>query len=137
MIVGITVGAFFIHDSTFDVVMSVIGYIGGFLFYIIMITSIVDFSDKWTERWNEKAETSGKTYYFAGVVIFTIFFYACFIALVAVLFVYYGHGECKLHQFFISFNLILCVLVSVFSNLPPIKECKFHVIELNFLNLIL
>lgn len=31
-------------------------------------------------------------------------------------------SECKLHKFFISFNLILCIGVSVISILPKIQE---------------
>jgi hypothetical protein len=31
-------------------------------------------------------------------------------------------GECKLHEFFISFNLILCIIVSVTSVLPAVQE---------------
>jgi len=30
--------------------------------------------------------------------------------------------ECSLHKFFISFNLILCAIVSVVSIIPPIQE---------------
>lgn len=31
-------------------------------------------------------------------------------------------GECKLHEFFISFNLIVCVILSVVSVLPKVQE---------------
>lgn len=31
-------------------------------------------------------------------------------------------GDCRLHEFFISFNMILCVVLSVTSVLPIIQE---------------
>jgi hypothetical protein len=31
-------------------------------------------------------------------------------------------GDCKLHEFFITFNLILCVILSVTSVLPGVQE---------------
>ena len=31
-------------------------------------------------------------------------------------------GECKLHEFFITFNMILCVAMSVASVLPIVQE---------------
>ena len=31
-------------------------------------------------------------------------------------------GDCRLHEFFISFNMILCIILSVTSVLPIIQE---------------
>ena len=31
-------------------------------------------------------------------------------------------GDCKLHEFFISFNMILCIILSVISILPKVQE---------------
>ena len=31
-------------------------------------------------------------------------------------------GDCRLHEFFISFNMILCVVLSVTSVLPIVQE---------------
>ena len=33
-------------------------------------------------------------------------------------------GDCALHKFFISFNLILCIIVSVMAVIPKIQEGK-------------
>lgn len=122
IIIGTIIGAFFIHDKGFEMGMMVVGVIGGFIFYIIMMITVVDFSYKWTESWNERYENSGQGCWFFGVIFFSIIFYACFIALVVVLYIYYAYPSCTLHQFFVSFNLILCILVSVVSILPKIKK---------------
>ena len=45
--------------------------------------------------------------------------------LLVLFYVYYtgtAVGECKLHEFFISFNMILCIILSVISILPKIQE---------------
>ena len=38
-------------------------------------------------------------------------------------FIYLGssHGQCKLHEFFISINMILCLVLSVTSVLPVVQ----------------
>ena len=48
---------------------------------------------------------------FLGAIAFTVISY-----------IFYAHSGCPLHQFFVSLNLILCVIVSVISILPKIQE---------------
>lgn len=35
---------------------------------------------------------------------------------------FFSPGDCRLHEFFISFNLILCIILSVVSILPKVQE---------------
>ena len=123
-------GAFFIRDTKFEEAMMVVGGFGSFLFYIIIMVNIVDFSYKWTANWNENYENTSQKCWFIGLIVFSIFFFACFIALCVILFIYYGYSSCHLHKFFISFNLILCVIITIISILPKVHECEF----LGFIN---
>ena len=59
----------------------------------------------------------------AGLLFFTITFFAISLTLVVLFFIYYtSEGSCTLHKFFISVNLILCVGLSVTSLVPVIQE---------------
>ena len=62
--------------------------------------------------------------YFAAEVEFSLTFrYGAAIAAFALLIAYYTgeySGQCKLHEFFASINLIICVALSVVSILPKV-----------------
>jgi len=127
-LIGIVIGAFFIKGeagSQFSTAWMVIGMIGGFLFILIQLVLLVDFAHSWNERWVGKYEETQSKVWFAGLLGFTIFFYLISLTLVILFYLYYAHsGECGLHKFFISFNLILCVIVSVIAILPQVQEAN-------------
>ncbi|KAK3088575.1 hypothetical protein FSP39_020772 [Pinctada imbricata] len=123
VLIGICVGAFFIPRGSFGIALMWIGLIGAFLFIIIQLILLIDFAHGWAESWVEKhEETESKCYYF-GLLFFTIIFYLVGITMVVLFYIFYGtHSDCTLHKFFISFNLILCVGVSILAILPKIQE---------------
>ncbi|GFO44868.1 serine incorporator [Plakobranchus ocellatus] len=120
--VGIAVGAFFIPRGTFGETWMVFGMIGGFLFILIQLVLIVDFAHGWAESWVEKYEETESKAYYVGLFFFTILFYIISIVAVVLFYVYYATGSCALHKFFVSFNLILCVAMSVVAILPKVQE---------------
>lgn len=123
LLIGVCVGAFFIPRGEFGQAWMVIGLIGAFLFIIIQLILLIDFAHGWAENWVGQYEETGSKAYYAGLLFFTAVFYVISITAVVLFYVYYADGsECKLHKFFISFNLILCVVVSVISILPRIQE---------------
>uniref|UniRef100_A0A0B7AKZ1 Serine incorporator n=1 Tax=Arion vulgaris TaxID=1028688 RepID=A0A0B7AKZ1_9EUPU len=122
IMVGICVGAFFIPEGSFGEVWMVFGMIGAFLFILIQLVLLVDFAHGWAESWVEKYEdTESKCYYF-GLFFFTIFFYLVSLVAVILFYIYYASGDCALHKFFVSLNLILCVIMSTVAILPKIQE---------------
>lgn len=125
-VIGLCIGAFFIKgDSSFTTAWMVIGMIGGFLFILIQLVLLVDFAHSWNERWVGKYEETQSKVWFAGLLGFTIFFYLVALALVIIFYLVYANsGDCALHKFFISFNLILCVIVSVLAILPQVQEAN-------------
>lgn len=127
-IIGICIGAFFIEGesaSKFTLAWMVIGMIGSFLFILIQLVLIVDFAHAWNEKWVGKYEDTASKAWLAGLFGFTVFFFLFSIILVALFYVFYAGGpECSLHKFFISFNLILCAIVSVVSIIPPVQEAN-------------
>jgi hypothetical protein len=100
------------------------GMFGGFMFQIIQLVFIIEFAHSWAENWVAKyEETDSKAYYF-GLIFFTFLHYVVSIASVVLLFMYYGKEGCGLQKFFISFNLILCLIFSLISILPKVQEGK-------------
>lgn len=62
---------------------------------------------------------------FAGLLSFTILYYALAIAAVVLFYIYYTKpDDCTEHKVFISLNLIFCIIISVVSILPKVQvEC--------------
>ncbi|XP_022341529.2 serine incorporator 3-like isoform X3 [Crassostrea virginica] len=123
VLIAICVGAFFIPRGEFGIAWMYVGLAGAFLFIIIQLILLIDFAHGWAESWVEKyEETEAKCYYF-GLLFFTFLFYAVSITAVILFYIYYASGEnCGLHKFFVSFNLILSVAVSVIAILPKIQD---------------
>lgn len=123
IIVGVAVGAFFIPQGSFETAWMVIGMIGGFIFILIQLVLLVDFAHAWNEKWLGNFEDSQSKVWFAGLLFFTVFFYIVSLGLIVVMYVFYTRGDdCQLHKFFVSFNMILCVVMSIMSVLPAIQE---------------
>lgn len=127
LIIGGIIGAFFIPETSFGTTWMYFGMIGGFLFIIIQLILIVDFAHSWADEWvGNYNETESKGWY-AALLGATFFFYAASITGIVLLYVYFTHADsCALNKFFISFNLILCAIISVISTLPAVQERQPH-----------
>jgi len=93
------------------------------LFILIQLILVIDFAHRWAESWVERyEETSSKSWYCA-LIFFTLLQYALCITAIVLFYVYYTTSEgCALNKFFISFNLIMCIVVSVVAVLPKVQE---------------
>lgn len=127
LIIGGCVGAFFIKGHEFGDVWMYFGFIGAFLFILVQLVFIIDFAHSWAEVWvanMEDSDTNAKGW-MAALLFCTAGMYIAVITGIVLLYVYYTgtySGECPLHEFFISINLILCIGMSVISILPKIQE---------------
>lgn len=123
IIIGGMIGAFFIPEGTFGEVWMYFGMIGGFLFIIIQLILIIDFAHSWAEAWVGNAEDNRG--YMAALLSVSGLFYIGSLTAIVLSFVYYTGleaGTCRTHEFFISFNMILCIILSVISVLPQVQE---------------
>jgi len=122
-LIGLLVGAFYIpRNGAFEEVFMYFGLVGGFLFIVIQLILIIDFVHSWNESWVEKFENGQREYYY-GLLFFTVFFYAAAITVVVLGYIFYAsNAGCGLHIFFITFNLVLCLVASVISFLPKVQE---------------
>ncbi|CAG8605800.1 8191_t:CDS:2 [Diversispora eburnea] len=116
--------SFFIPNQFFMFWGNYIALIGSTVFIIVGLVLLVDFAHSWCETCIEKWEGSDNNKWkyilvastltkFLGVVIFTGIMYGFFA----------GSG-CRLNQFFITFNLILCLIGTLFSVHPVIQEAN-------------
>ncbi|NWU44198.1 SERC2 protein, partial [Hylia prasina] len=127
VLVGITVGAFYIPDGAFTSVWFYFGVVGSFLFILIQLVLLIDLAHSWSQRWLRSADEGNAKGWYAALCIITFIFYAASIAAVVLLYVYYTKPEgCTQGKAFISINLILCLIVSVVSIVPKIQEAQPH-----------
>uniref|UniRef100_A0A6A7FSJ3 Serine incorporator 1-like isoform X2 n=1 Tax=Hirondellea gigas TaxID=1518452 RepID=A0A6A7FSJ3_9CRUS len=123
IVIGAIIGAFFIPRGEFGQVWMYFGMTGGFMFIIIQLVLIIDFAHSWAESWIEKLEESGSRGWYCALLSASFFNYAAAITAVVLFFVYYTTtASCGLHKFFISFNMILCVIISFISIHPKVQE---------------
>ncbi|XP_011878871.1 PREDICTED: serine incorporator 1-like [Vollenhovia emeryi] len=123
LIIGGIAGAFFIPERSFGSSWMYFGMLGGFLFIIIQLILIVHFAHSWADAWVGNYEETKSKGWYAALLGATFFNYAISITGAVLLYVYYTHqGDCALNKFFISFNLILCVITGVVSILPTVQE---------------
>ncbi|XP_017331411.1 serine incorporator 2 isoform X1 [Ictalurus punctatus] len=124
ILVGITVGAFFIPDGTFHNVWFYFGIVGSFMFILIQLILLIDFAHSWNEVWVRNAEEGSKGWFF-GLLFFTILHYVLAFAAVVLFYLYYTKPDsCTEHKVFISLNLIFCVIISVVSILPKVQNAS-------------
>jgi hypothetical protein len=122
ILIGISVGAFYIPNGSFEQIFMYFGIIGGFLFILIQLILLIDLAHSWNESWVEKFEEGQKEYYY-GLLIFTGVFYLFALVIAILGYVFYAsNAGCGLHIFFITFNLILCTIATVISILPKVQE---------------
>lgn len=125
ILIGGIIGAFFIPRGEFGTVWMYFGMIGGFLFILIQLVLIIDFAHSWAETWVDKYEENESRGWYCALLFCTFLNYAVAITAVVLFYVYYTTMEsCGLHKFFISFNLILCVIISIVSILPKVQESQ-------------
>ncbi|CAG0923161.1 unnamed protein product [Notodromas monacha] len=127
VVIGGVVGAFFIPHGYFGQIWMYFGMAGGLVFILIQLVLIVDFAHSWAENWLAKVDDGESKAWWAALLSVTFFQYALFITAIVLFFVYYtAGGDCQLNKFFISFNLILCLIVSGISVWPAVQERLPH-----------
>ena len=128
LIIAGWIGAFFIPHGNFGPTWMYFGMIGGFMFIIIQLVLIIDFAHSWAETWGEYHKQSNDASWFYALLAVTGVFYVLTLVTVIVSYSYYTGsvvGQCKLHEFFITFNMLLCVVLTVTSVLPKVNILNF------------
>eukprot|EP00123_Amoebidium_parasiticum_P008778 comp19019_c0_seq1/m.21401 comp19019_c0_seq1/g.21401 ORF comp19019_c0_seq1/g.21401 comp19019_c0_seq1/m.21401 type:complete len:446 (-) comp19019_c0_seq1:595-1932(-) len=122
LITALMVAAFFIPNDFFYG-WGIFGMIGAAVFILIQLILIIDFAFSWSEAWVGNWEESDHSGWFIALLCSSFGMLAGALTLTVIMYVYYiGHGECSLNVFFVTFNLILCVLVGLLAVSSPVQE---------------
>ncbi|XP_074867482.1 serine incorporator 3 [Carettochelys insculpta] len=126
-IVGLMVGAFYIPEGPFTRAWFIIGTLGAFCFILIQLVLLVDFAHSWNESWVERMEEGNSRCWYAALFGCTSLIYILSIISVVLFYVFYTRPDgCTENKFFISFNMIFCITVSIISILPKVQEHQPH-----------
>uniref|UniRef100_A0A4W3IM51 Serine incorporator 3 n=1 Tax=Callorhinchus milii TaxID=7868 RepID=A0A4W3IM51_CALMI len=124
-IIGLIVGAFYIPEGPFTRALFAIGAAGAFLFILIQLVLLVDFAHSWNESWVGKMEDGNSRFWYAALIFITSLCYTLSFITVVLFYVFYTKPEeCTKNKFFISFNMILCIAVTIISILPKVQEAQ-------------
>lgn len=97
--------------------------IGATIFILLGLVLLVDFAHSWSETCLENWENSPSSNFWQWVLIgSTGLMYVFTIALTGLLYGYFAGAGCTLNRFFITFNLIFCVAITVMCVHPLVQE---------------
>ena len=102
-----------------------IGLVGAFIFILIQLILLVDFAHSWNSAWVSNMENTGSKIWAVMLLFCTFLMYGASIAGIVCLYVYYTQStksSCHTNKFFVSFNLILCIVASLFAIHPKVQE---------------
>ncbi|XP_035488524.1 serine incorporator 1 isoform X1 [Scophthalmus maximus] len=124
-LVAVTVGAFYIPDGPFTYTWFVVGSGGAFFFILIQLVLLVDFAHSWNESWIDKLESGNSRTWYGALLVVTVLNYILSFTAVVLFFVFYTKPNgCFVNKFFISFNMLFCIVASVISVLPKVQESQ-------------
>ncbi|CAO3659867.1 unnamed protein product [Rhizopus stolonifer] len=117
---SLLVGSFFIPNGFFEIWGNYLALVGAALFILFGLVLLVDFAHSWTEQCLERMEDSDRWKYvlIGGTLLALI----AAMALTGVLFAFFA--GCSLNQFFITFHLILALLITILCILPQVQEAN-------------
>lgn len=125
IVIATAIGAFFIPEGWFGPTWMWVGLIGGLAFILIQLVLIVDFAHNWADAWVGNYEDSESKGWYCALLSATGLQYVFSLTGIILLYVYYTHAnDCALNKFFISFNMILCIGISVLSIIPRVQEAQ-------------
>lgn len=126
LVIGGTVGAFFIPSAgRFSEGWMYIGLFGAFLFILIQLVLLVDFAHSWNESWVEKMEETGSKVWYVLLMGSTLLMYITTVAGIVCLYVFFTKSKdsnCSTQKFVVSFQLVLCIVISGLAILPKVQE---------------
>ncbi|WVQ77734.1 hypothetical protein IAR50_007424 [Cryptococcus sp. DSM 104548] len=116
--------SFLIPNEFFMAYGSYIAPIGAFFFILIGLVLLVDFAHTWSETCLDNWERSNSNLWQFILVGSTFGMFAATITVTTLLYVFFAGSGCGTNTFFITFNLILTVLVTGIAISHPVQEAN-------------
>jgi hypothetical protein len=98
-----------------------VSLVGATIFILLGLVLLVDFAHSWSETCLENWENSSSNFWQWVLIGSTAIMYAFTITLTGLLYAYFAGSGCTLNQFYISFNLGLCIIITVMSVHPIVQ----------------
>jgi len=114
--------SFFIPNGFFIFWGNYVSLIGATIFILLGLVLLVDFAHSWTETCLENWENSDSNLWQWVLISSTAAMYAGSITLTGLLYAYFAGSGCTLNRFFISFNLALCIIITILCIHPLVQE---------------
>ncbi|KII84434.1 hypothetical protein PLICRDRAFT_701975 [Plicaturopsis crispa FD-325 SS-3] len=118
----LVVVSFFIPNGFFMFWGNYVSLIGATIFILLGLVLLVDFAHSWSETCLEKWENSDSNLWQFILIGSTAGMYAATISLTGVLYAFFAGSGCTLNRFFISFNLVLCIIITILCIHPLVQE---------------
>lgn len=121
----LVVVSFFIPNEFFMFWGNYVALIGATIFILLGLVLLVDFAHSWSETCLENWENSSNSNLWQWILIgSTGGMYAATIALTGVLYGFFAGSGCTLNRFFITFNLVLCIIITGLCIHPAIQDAN-------------
>jgi len=114
--------SFFIPNGFFMFWGNYVALVGASIFILLGLVLLVDFAHSWTETCLENWENSNSNLWQWILIGSTAGMYAGAITLTGILYGFFADSGCTLNRFFISFNLALCIIITILCIHPLIQE---------------
>lgn len=102
-----------------------VSLIGATLFIILGLVLLVDFAHSWSETCLEHIDQNPDDRLWPLILVgSTAGLYLASIVLTVLLYVFFAGSGCTLNQFLISFNLALCVLITLICVHPAVQDAN-------------
>ncbi|EIE81637.1 hypothetical protein RO3G_06342 [Rhizopus delemar RA 99-880] len=116
--------SFFIPSGFFMVWGNYLALFGAAVFILFGLVLLVDFAHSWTEKCMEKYEMEDSTLWKNILIGGTLLMFSGAITLTGIMYGFFATNDCSLNQFFVTLNMILCLLVTVLCVSPKIQEAN-------------
>jgi len=120
----LVVVSFLIPNPFFIFWGNYVSLVGATLFILLGLVLLVDFAHSWSETCLEKWEMSESNLWQYILVGSTAGMYIGAITLTGIMYAFFASDGCTLNRFFISFNLALCVLITIICIHPAIQDAN-------------
>ncbi|XP_005096899.1 probable serine incorporator [Aplysia californica] len=114
---GLCVAAFYVPPA-FSVYWMYVGMVGGFLFILLQLLMLVDFSHAWNASWVGRTKGRRNLCGLFATIVVAILLFALAAGGMVLLFVFYGLKDCDTNRVFLGINTGLCVLLTFITILP-------------------
>ncbi|KAF9097903.1 hypothetical protein BGX29_007860 [Mortierella sp. GBA35] len=121
---ALVVASFFIPTGFFVVYGNYVALIGAGIFILFGLILLVDFAHTWSETCMDKWEQSDTNKWQFILVGSTLIMYLGAVVLTGVMYGYFASDGCNMNIFWITFNLVLAVAVTVIGILPAVQEAN-------------